>query len=516
MTLVLLLKTFIFRYLLKNKVRSGLTILGIALGVAIMLAIHLANQSVLANFKQSVETISGKTNLVIRSRSLPYFNESILGSLKWIWDVQGHMSPVLEQTAALPQETSLLENSSGGVSGGAGEVVQVIGLNMFNPDVFEQYGWTFPQETSTVPLASEFSEKDPLGIFQDHTAFVGKRLAQHLGLQKPSPIATKMPSKYSQNPSFSLLVNDGVETFFSQGILSGEGLGGAYSGNVLLMDIGAAQSAFHQEGNLSRIDLVVPEAVRPQVEAKLKATLPPGLVVERPEQRGEQIEKMVRSFQYNLTALSFIALLVGAFLIYNTMSISVLRRRQEIGTLRALGATQQTVFTLFLLEAFLLGAVGTGLGILGGIGLSQLALESVSKTVEALYVSQPVSQLFIEPAAIGLAIALGMGLTLLASLPPVFEAMGVSPAESTRRRSDEVKTTANRFVLAGIGGSIWLLGAFAAFQDPVGDLPLFGYFSALCAVLGGAFLMPGVVAFLLRLSLGGMKRLFGFEGRLAH
>ena len=94
----------------------------------------------------------------------------------------------------------------------------------------------------------------------------------------------------------------------------------------------------------------------PRMQKMIAEVLPDYLRVDRPERRNRQVEKMLRAFQYNLSALSFVALLVGLYLIYNMISLSVVRRRTEIGTLRAMGATPGLIASIFLLEAGVIGA----------------------------------------------------------------------------------------------------------------------------------------------------------------
>jgi putative ABC transport system permease protein len=473
---------YILRHLGQNAIRTGLTVLGITLGVAILLAIHLANQSVLAQFRASIDTVTGKANLVVRSQSVPDFPESVLPAIRWVWLTGGTFSPVLEQTGTIP-----------GPDGQSGEVVQLVGLNFLSQNNVETH-WIDLQK----------APQDPLAILQPRAAFVGAELARTLGLSQ-APIGTR----------FLLLINDRQESLTLAGILSDKGLGGAYSGNLVVMDLDGLQQLVGQPETISRIDLVVPEPLVEPIRQKLVGDLSPALTAERPAQRGQQVENMIRSFQYNLTALSFIALLVGMFLIYNTMSISVLRRRQEIGTLRAIGASKAQVFGLFGLEVGVLGLVGTLAGIGLGIGLAQAALSSVSQTVEALYVTQTVQQITIDPLSLLIVGLLGVGLTLLAALPPLMEAASVPPAEATRRRSEETRLESRAPWLAAAGLVLWAIALWAARQPAVGGLPLYGYLAALLAVLGGALVMP----ILLRGLLAGLaplvRHLLGLEGHLA-
>jgi len=168
---------------------------------------------------------------------------------------------------------------------------------------------------------------------------------------------------------FSLLVNELPHSFTVSRVLSSKGIGGAFSGNLIVTDIRSAQDALSAPGKVNRIEIVVDESAIDSVLHKLENDLPKNVTAQRPAQRGMQVDKMTRSFQYNLLALTFIALMVSMFLIYNTMTISVIRRRPQIGTLRALGVSRTQILQLFTLEAITFGTVGTGVGILTGIAL---------------------------------------------------------------------------------------------------------------------------------------------------
>ena len=180
-----------------------------------------------------------------------------------------------------------------------------------------------------------------------------------------------------------------------RGLLLDRGPARALNGTFALMDIAAAQWLFGRLGRIDRVDLrLKPEVSIDQAEAAIAARLPEGLSVQRPSRRGRQVEKMLESFHFNLTALSHIALLVGLFLIYNTVSLSVITRRREVGILRAVGGSRRQVAGLFLAEAGLLAALGCALGVLLGGWLARGALTLTGSTLDRLYIrsaTEPVS-----------------------------------------------------------------------------------------------------------------------------
>jgi putative ABC transport system permease protein len=292
-------------------------------------------------------------------------------------------------------------------------------------------------------------------------------------------------------------------------------LGGAFSGNLIVTDIRTAQECLDMPGKITRVEIIAPPEELSDIQEKLRHDLPLDVSVERPSQRGVQVENMTRSFECNLLALTFIALMVGMFLIYNTMTISVIRRRTEIGTLRAIGVSRGKVLALFLLEAFAFGVVGTALGIVGGILFAQGALDSIAKTFEHFYFKEPIETVIVNPVILLGAFALGVTLTVAAAFAPAMEAASVAPAEAARRASYEMKTSRSAGRLAIYAFTVLALAAIAAAQPPVNGLPVFGYVASLATIIGCALLMPQTLKSILPPLSCICERLFSAEGRIA-
>lgn len=476
------------RSLWQNKLRTTLTILGVMLGVGILLAINLANDMALANFKNSIDRVSGKSNLTIRPTQRDVLDERLLNSLRWIFRLHGESAsrllPGIEQTALWAGADSPQADPS------AREVIQVIGMDMLGPVRENQGGMTLIAQTAS-----------PMDIFQPYHAYVGERMAKAHHL-KPGD-------------TFPLFINDKAATFTVAGILSNSELGSAYGGSLVVMDLSTAQDAFGMAGSLSKIDLIVPDELVLPIQTKLQHDLPSGLTIQRPTERSAQVEKMVKSYQYNLTTLSFISLLVGMFLIYNTMSITIIRRRPDIGTLRAIGFSKSHIFSLFLVEALLIGAVGTTLGIGFGVFLSQFAAKAVASTVANLYTGQVLDMFSINPWLLVEAFGFGILMTLIGALAPVLEATSVTPAEASRRASYEsrIVQASSTLALLGIGCAVGAM--MTSLLPSIFGLPVFGFIAALFAILAAALWMPLLLKFSLTALLPILKRLFKTEGRLA-
>ena len=141
--------------------------------------------------------------------------------------------------------------------------------------------------------------------------------------------------------------------------------------STAIMDIAAAQVQLKRLGQVDGVDLVtVPGASVDRVMQELRARLGPSVLVNRPAQRNAQVQRMLTSFQLNLTTLSLVGLFVGMFLVYNAVGFSVVQYRREIGILRAIGMGRGHIALLFLGEAIMVGAVGGGLGSVFGSGLA--------------------------------------------------------------------------------------------------------------------------------------------------
>ena len=185
-----------------------------------------------------------------------------------------------------------------------------------------------------------------------------------------------------------------------RGLLTPKGFAEAFGGNLVVMDVYAAQELFGRGRRFDRLEVRLEEGVTLEAAtASLRAVVPPNVKVETPDRRSAQMEKLVANFAAGFDVTSGFALGLGAFLIYNAFSVAVNRRRRDIGTLRALGATPRQVQALFLLEALALGLVGSILGVLAGVGLTRAALDVMRQGAEQVYGVTASSQARLTPAA---------------------------------------------------------------------------------------------------------------------
>ncbi|MEO8372276.1 MAG: ABC transporter permease [Candidatus Solibacter sp.] len=265
-------------------------------------------------------------------------------------------------------------------------------------------------------------------------------------------------------------------------------------GEFVVIDIADAQQAMGRFGKLDRIDVTVgAKEDFERVEQAIRAALPASIQVEKPGARSEENQRMLRAFRWNLRVLSYISLVVGAFLIYNTISVSVVRRRAEIGILRAIGAARATILALFLAEALLFGIVGATLGVFLGRALAGGAVHLIADTVNALYTTSRPAPVQLTAWEAWSGILTGALVALASALGPAREAMEVAPTEAMSRGAREHQSRLHwRRGLAGsaILGALALAASQAA---PIGGSPIGGYIAALLAIGAAAMAAPAIV-----------------------
>jgi putative ABC transport system permease protein len=267
---------------------------------------------------------------------------------------------------------------------------------------------------------------------------------------------------------------------------------------------------------VDRVDVVLDRGVdREAARRAILARLLPGLRVEPPGRSAATADRMVRAFRFNLNALGSLTLLVGMFLVANAVSISVLRRRPEIATLRALGASRASIFAVFLAEGLLVGGAGTVAGEIGGVFLSRAALGAVRATVSDVYL--PTARIwasgYARPAL--LAAAVGLVAALVATLWPAAEATRVEPSPALRSGSIERVRQRRLGTRTAAAAVAVLVAAAASRAAPVAGFPYLGFAAVTLVVAAIALVAPLLVRALSRLAAKPAARALGAPGRMA-
>jgi len=446
-----------------NRLRSFVTFVAVGLGVAISLAIELANATAVASFARSVNVVANHVNLQVLGVGRG-FDERALLRVQSLPGVR-YASPTIEESVVI------------GARPGdpfSGEILRVLGVDLLRP---------LPSDGGAAATAGAYragvaGAPDPFMLVAGGGAIVSSRIARRYRLHAGSVLEA--------------LAGDAPVRFRVAAILPSSVPG--IDTSVLFIDIATAQETFGKIGLLDRIDLMADPAQLASVRRAVQRVIPPGTRAVEPTVRTHEIERMLRSFQLNLAALSYVALLVGMYLIYNTVAISVVARRPEIGTLRALGARRREIFATFLAEGAAFGVLGSLLGLGLGALLARLAVGAVSRTVDTMYVASHADGVAYDPLVMLKAFVVGTIVATVSAVLPALEAAGTPPAGAMRSAGFE-----RRRVRPGVGLALAGLCAFAiayvlTWLPAVDGIPLAGYAAGIGIIAGGSLCAPlGIV-----------------------
>lgn len=454
------------------------------MGVAVMVAIDIANVSASRAFDLSTEAVVGKTtHQISAANGVP--DQLYTEMRREIAGLQA--APVLQRTIVAPD----LEN----------RLLTLLGVDPLSESAFR----TYISSGDEVPLTL----LTPF-LTQPDSVLISEALAQRYGLQ-----ACPQTSSSESDCQLRLEIEGRMQTLNIVGFLAPQDefdRRAVY--DLALTDIATAQELTGAFGRIDRIDLILSEGERGDEQlALLQTWLPPSVQLQRVAARTGAIQEMTAAFRVNLTALSLLALLVGLFLIYNTMTFSVVQRRPLFGILRALGMTQGEVFRLVVLEAALLGVVGSGLGVLLGIALGQGAVLLVTRSINDLFFVVNVRGLQVPPLSLLKGGLVGVIATILAAAPPAWEAGSVSPRSALERSGLEQKTRQAVRMVALFGLGLLALGG-VILLIPTRDL-IISFGGAFITIVGAALLTPMAVVAFMHVVTPLTTRLWGLLGRMA-
>src|SRR5277367_1598599 len=473
MSRLVLFYRLLLRPLFSEPVRTALTVFAIALGVAVVLAIDLAGNAATGSFRASMETLAGDNDLeIVASGGVP---ESVVGLLETL-PYSIRISPRIEDSAVVADTNRTLP---------------LIGLDLVaeaNSDRSERIFVTSARETA------ETIENAMQSLQKEDSIWVGASLGKKPGAQ------------------IRLLINDQMREFTVRGVYPDSN----GSESAIVMDLAAAQRALNRFGRVDRILLKIPETPAfEEWEQRLRAVLPAGVEVRTQGTGTNENRRMLAAFRWNLQLLSYIALIVGAFLIYNTISVSVVRRRPETGIVRALGASRSAVLAAFLGEAAFFGMAGAVLGLPVGRAMASGAVKLMAATVESLYVSSRPGTIELSAWSVALAFIIGVGVSILSAFSPAREASLVSPVESMARGRREYITRVHKSRDLWLALVLGVLAAAAAFVPPVEGKPIFGYLSAVLLVIASALAIPSFTDALISRASRRLGKILGVEALLA-
>jgi putative ABC transport system permease protein len=470
------------RYINRRPLQSALFVLGVALGVAMVIAIDVANSSASRAFDLSTESVTGKATHQIVGGA---------GGLPTDLYRQVRLDLRLRQSAPIISEYVRAVELA--------RPVRVLGVDPFAEPPFRSY------------LNNIDIEGDSSGAFDALNTFI----TQPNSILISQPLATRYG--LAAGDTLTLRVGAQLKTATIVGILQPTDATSAEAlDDLILCDISTAQELVGTTNRISRIDLILPAGYD---TAQLTALLPDGARLVGVQDDNSTLRQMTAAFELNLQALSLLALVVGVFLIYNTVTFSVVQRRPILGVLRALGATRAQIFALVLGEALLLGVVGTALGMGMGVIFGRAAVGLVAQTISDLYFTVNVQNIAVPLWTLLKGAGVGVAASVLAALVPSFEATNTPPAGALRRSDTESRTLALIPQITAAGVALCAVGV-ALLQIPVSGWQsvwavVVSFAALFCIVLGGALFTPLALLLLMRAATPLTERLFGVVGRMA-
>jgi putative ABC transport system permease protein len=480
------------RSLLARPLRTLLTTFGVVLGVAVILAISISNGSTMEAVADVFAQASGKAHLSVNNANTRDrgFTGSVLRQVEGVDGVQAAVPVLLGQALLGGEElaggmaVSMLGTSSGGLI--------VYGVDPALDTQAREY-----KVVEGSFLSPELDRYEIL-LVKDYADEKEIRVGNEIELATGGGAATP----------------DGAVTLKVVGLISKEGPGLLGNGAFAAIPLETARQIFARANQLDQVDVVaVPEASQGKaledLKVRLQARLGSEYSVIYPATQGEKVSQMLAGYQMGLGMFSAIAIFVGAFLIYNAFSMTVIERTREIGMLRTLGMTRGQVLRQILIEAGLLGIVGSLLGLAAGVGLAIGLIKAME-----IMVSQEVREVQVPPGALAASFAVGLLVTLAAAAIPAFQASRVSPLEALRVRGrGRDGWFARRGWIVGLALiALSLLMVGVRLPPPMGDHTQ--DMAVMGLLLGGTLVVPSLVGVWERAARPLTRRIYGEEGAL--
>jgi putative ABC transport system permease protein len=449
-------------------------VLGISMGVAVVVGIDIANTSASRAFDLSTEAIVGRATHYISGGSQGVDESLYVDLRRSVLEIPS--APIITDYVTSPQMDGI--------------TLQLLGIDPFTEAPFRNY----LGDAEGVP-------------FEGLTNF----------LTRPNNVllSQNLADRYSLGPGSKFKINYAgrdIDVSVADLLEPIDGLTRQTFDGLLLVDIATAQEITGRFGRVDRVDIILPDEDTGNLQA-IQEVLPPGVLVLPNEVRSGTVEQITAAFRLNLTALSLLALVVALFLIYNTMTFSVVQRRPLFGTLRSLGVTRVEVFLMVVSEAFVIGLLGTIIGTLLGILMGRGAVGLVSQTINDLFFVATVQNIPLPVNSLLKGIALGILATVITAAFPAWEAASVPPRTALSRANLESK--AQRVIhWLGIAGVLIIIVGFIVLAFSGSSL-LLSFVGTFAAIFGFAILTPTFTVWLMTAANQLTSRIWGLLGRMA-
>lgn len=463
------------RYLLQNRWFSILMVIGIAIGVAVVVAIDIANSNAMLSFELSKQAVIGRASHQIVGG--PEGLDEAVYILLRRQNVVEKAAPIIDTIVTSERLGDLPLN--------------LLGIDVFADRDFRSYF----DSSGEIPIEQlvEF-------LATPGALLVSEDTAERFGLKIGDTLEIDIAG--IKNDAFVAGLIEPLDTLSSRTL---EG--------VLLADIATAQELTGNIGKIDRIDLILSEEALEASLDQLRALLPSGAQVVDATSRSSSIDEMTSAFRTNLTALSLLALLVGLFLIYNTITYSVVKRRSLFGLLRCIGVTRREIIFLVITESFIVGLIGSILGVLLGLLMGQQTTAMVSQTINDLYFTTTVQTIPLNLNSLIKGGLIGILATVITAVFPALEASFIPPRIAMSRSGLESKAHGLVLWLSLAGVGLILVGLLV-FMIPSRNI-LLGFAGTLLVVLGLAMESALFLESLVKLLRPAAGSILGFLGKMA-
>jgi len=421
--------------------RTALSIAGIALGVALGFAVNLINRAAVDELSAGMRSLTGEADLVVRGGRAG-FDETVYVQLARLKGVAA-ASPVLEVEAGLA----------------SGErTIRLVGIDSLRA-----------AQLQPTLFADEPARR--IELLRQDVVFLSATASDQLGL----------------NAGEKLRIVAGLEIVELQiaGVLPASALRGV----AALTDVATAQWRLDRIGQLNRVDLRLSSgADREALRARIAALLPAGIQVTTVDTAEDSGAALSRAYRVNLNVLALVALFSGGFLVFWEQALELTRRRGEHALLRVLGLERRDVARLVLIEAAAIGVLGSAAGLALGYALAHAALRFAGADLGAgMFRGVAPSLRFPIAGAVAYLVA-GVAIALAGALLPALDAARAAPAQALKAGDEQRMFARAAWLWPGV--ALLAAGAVLAQLGPVGGIPLFGYLSIACLLVGGILLMP--------------------------
>jgi putative ABC transport system permease protein len=464
-----------FRNLWVRKSRTFFTLSGVALGVALVLAVSILNASANKSFESFFAQASGNANLTIADAASMSAHKGFRASL-------------LHEVRAFPN------------------VINAVGMTTNSALLLGKDN----QTTGLTILGIDPAEDAKIRVYELAEGRLLSEGERAYNIVLPKPIADKR--EIHLGDKIELMVGNETLTFTVIGLLADKGAARIYNGAVGFVTLDVSREVFQRGSKFDQIDLVADPAIATQSEkldqlrADIQARLGDNYTVDYPSATGKSISDAISGLTTALGMFTVIALIVSALLTYNTFSMIALERTREWGLLRSLGTGRSQLLRLVLIEAVFMALFGTGLGLVGGV----LLAVPLSRMMSAMFGGLTIDQMVVPPAGVVSAAVSGVLVTLFASFVPAWGVTRITPMEALRVRSAKRE---GFLIRHGWKLGLVLLVVFIA-NEAFRFLPGSGEFSLILAFSSVTLLVPITISLLERIIRYGMSALYGMPGRL--